>query len=40
MTRMFWTETGVEHVQMYLSFPAVYERRVIEFFDAALLGVE
>jgi hypothetical protein len=31
---MFWTEAGLEHVQMYLSFPAVYERRVIELLDA------
>lgn len=36
--RQLWTEPGVGHAAMYPTFGAEYERRVIEFFDAALLG--
>lgn len=36
--RQLWTEPGVGHVAMYLAFGVEYERRVIEFFDEALLG--
>lgn len=36
--RQLWTEPGVGHVAMYPTFGAEYERRVIEFFDAALLN--
>lgn len=35
--RQLWTEPGVGHVAMYRSFGAEYERRVIEFFNQALL---
>lgn len=36
--RMLWSEAGVEHVGMYTSLPNEYERRVISFFDSALLS--
>lgn len=36
--RQLWTEPGVGHVAMYPTFGVEYERRVIEFFDATLLG--
>ena len=33
----FWSEEGVEHVQMFHTFPERYEQQVIAFFDAAFL---
>lgn len=36
--RTLWSEAGVEHVAMYSSRPDEYERRVLSFFDSALLA--
>ncbi|NUM46706.1 MAG: alpha/beta fold hydrolase [Anaerolineales bacterium] len=33
----FWSEEGVEHVQMLYTFPERYEQQLIAFFDAAFL---
>lgn len=35
--RVFWVEPGVGHLLMQATFPDEYERRVIGFFDEALL---
>jgi fermentation-respiration switch protein FrsA (DUF1100 family) len=36
--RRLWIEPGVEHMGVQNARPAEYERRVIEFFRAALLS--
>lgn len=38
--KVLWSEAGVGHLEMYYLKQAEYERRVIEFFDTALLSGE
>lgn len=36
--KILWAEENVPHLQMFLDNPRRYKRRLIEFFDACLLG--